>query len=54
MVFALLITIGASVYNYDHLSYKDLETCEYHKGKVEQLLFYTKEVTVTCHEHEAE
>lgn len=34
MVFALLITIGANVYDYDHLSYKDLETCEYHRERV--------------------
>lgn len=31
MVFGLLIIIGANIYDYDHLSYKDLKTCEYHR-----------------------
>ena len=34
MVFGLLITIGSVVYDYDHLSYKSLETCEYHRERV--------------------
>ena len=34
MSFALLIIIGSNVYNYDHLSYVDLETCEYHRERV--------------------
>ena len=34
MVFGLLISIGSVVYDYDHLSYKDLETCEYHRERV--------------------
>lgn len=34
MVFGILITIGATVYDFDHLSYKDLETCQYHRERV--------------------
>ena len=34
MVFGLLITIGSVVYDFDHLSYKNLETCEYHRERV--------------------
>ena len=34
MVFGLLISIGSVVYDFDHLSYKDLETCEYHRERV--------------------
>lgn len=34
MVFGLLITIGSVVYDFDHLSYKSLETCEYHRERV--------------------
>ena len=34
MFFALIITIGMTTYNYDHLRYGDLETCEYHKEKI--------------------
>jgi len=47
-LFALIIQVGANIYSYDILTYSDLERCEYHKGKVEQLYFYTKNVTVTC------
>ena len=34
MLFAIIITVGASVYNFDHLEYKDIETCEYHREKI--------------------
>jgi hypothetical protein len=34
MLYAILIHIGANVYNFDHLTYKDLETCEYHRERV--------------------
>ena len=34
MLFAIFIYVGATVYNFDHLSYKDLETCEYHREKI--------------------
>jgi len=34
MLFAIIIHVGATVYNFDHLSYKDLETCEYHRDKI--------------------
>ena len=34
MLYAILIHIGANVYNFDHLTYKDLETCEYHRVRV--------------------
>jgi len=34
MLYAIIIQIGATVYNFDHLSYRDLETCEYHRERV--------------------
>ena len=34
MLYAILIHVGATVYNFDHLSYKDLETCEYHRERI--------------------
>ncbi len=34
MLYAILIQIGATVYNFDHLSYKDLEICEYHRERI--------------------
>ncbi len=34
MLYAIIIQIGATIYNFDHLSYKDLETCEYHREKI--------------------
>ena len=40
MFFAIVIQIGASIYSYDNLSYSNIETCEYHKAKIESLLMY--------------
>ena len=34
MLYAILIQIGATVYNFDHLSYKGLEICEYHRERI--------------------
>jgi len=34
MLFAIIIHVGATIYNFDHLVYKDLETCEYHREKI--------------------
>ena len=34
MLYAILIHIGANVYNFDHLTYKDLKTCEYHRERI--------------------
>ena len=52
MFFAIVIQIGASIYAYDNLSYSNLETCEYHKTKIESLLMYRwKPTAVTCHAH---
>ena len=34
MVFAILIYVGATVYNFDNLQYSDLDTCLYHKEKI--------------------
>ena len=34
MLYAILIHVGATVYIFDHLSYKDLETCEYHRERI--------------------
>ena len=49
MLYALVIQIGATIYNYDNLSYKDIETCDYHKKKVEKLLFpHWEYVRVHC------
>ena len=31
----MLITIGANTFHFDHITYKDLETCQYHKAKME-------------------
>ncbi len=40
--------IGASVYKYDNLEYPDWHTCEYHREKIQSLMFYRKNVTVKC------
>lgn len=34
MVFAILIYVGATVYNFDNLEYPDLKTCLYHKERI--------------------
>lgn len=34
MLFVMVITIGANSLTFDHLTYKDLETCQYHADKV--------------------
>ena len=48
-MYIILILIGITSYNYDHLSYQNLETCLYHKEKIEELLFLSwKPVTVEC------
>jgi len=47
MLYVIIITIGITQYNYDNLSYKDLETCQYHKAKIEyriRLTPYTRSV----------
>jgi len=43
----MLITIGANTFYFDHITYKDLETCQYHKAKMEyhiRLTHYTRSV----------
>lgn len=49
MVYTILITIGAITFSYGHLSYKDLETCLYHKERMEEtVLFYKRNTSVEC------
>ena len=49
MLYVIIITVGIVPYSFDNLSYKDIETCRYHKEKLEQgLLFYKKNTKVEC------
>ncbi len=49
MLYVIIITVGIVPYNFDNLSFKDIETCRYHKTKLEQgLLFYKKNTKVEC------
>ena len=49
MVYTILITVGAITFSYGHLSYKDLETCLYHKARMEQtILFYKRNASAEC------
>jgi hypothetical protein len=38
MLFAIVITMGVNTLTFDHLTYKDLETCQYHADKISWLI----------------
>lgn len=49
VAYVIIITIGINQYNFDNLIYKDIETCRYHKEKIEQsILFYRRDSKVEC------
>ncbi len=49
MFYVIIITVGILSYNFDNLYFKDIETCRYHKAKLEQsLLFYKRDTKVEC------
>jgi len=49
MLYVIIITVGIVPYNFDNLSFKDIETCRYHKAKMEQsFLFYKRNSKVEC------
>jgi len=49
MIFVMLITIGANTFHFDHITYKDLETCQYHAAKMEyHIRLKHKQRSVEC------